>query len=329
MTTMTRRRAAGFTLIELLVVIGLLAVLAALGTGAYFRVRTSQQVKGTEDTVAKHSTGFQQTWSAELDNARDSFAGKNNFGQFAGQVETTKVIAGGDVERARALWTYLWMKNAFPQTFAEAINPTRLVVGANTVSLPARRMFTDIPFVAPATVPLVPNTALSNPDQAAVLLYKILSQGGARGAAYSDEATGTLSVQLTDTLPTPPPAAIQYRVFTDSFGNPITYVFSSSGNQNDLNTAEYTKGNNPSRDPFDPTGRLLAASWTVAASRTAAASSFGLADFTNTNWQPTIVARGPERTWGTLLATPTGLVPIPDGFTAGYKLRRPGNRGNQ
>ena len=118
-------------------------------------------------------------------------------------------------------------------------------------------------------------------------------------------------------------------VFTDSFGNPITYIRWTSGNQGDLNSPEYLKGNNTSRDPFDPTGRLLAASWTVAAQRTAAAAALGFTDFSSTNWQPTLVARGPARDWGTLNPTPTGLVALPDGFINGYKLRRQGNRGDQ
>lgn len=311
MTTMTRRRAAGFTLIELLVVIGLLAVLAAIGTGAYFRVRTNMQVKGTEDTVTKHTTALMQAWSAELDNARDSFAGKAGFQQYAGQVDNAKAIAGGDADRARALWTYLWMKNAFPQTIPEATAATTLTVPTFTpVTLPARPTFAGM------TV-----GTLAAPEQGAVLLYRILTQKGSRGQAYNEEAVGVLSAVLPGT---------DYRVFTDTFGNPITYLRSSSGNQNDLNSAEYLKGNNASRDPFDPTGRLEAVNATTwpAARRTAVLAYFGFTDFTN-NWQPTIVARGPGRTWGTLLATTTGLVPVPDEMINGYKLRRQGNRGNQ
>jgi prepilin-type N-terminal cleavage/methylation domain-containing protein len=311
--TALKRRPAGFTLIELLVVIGILAALAAIGTGAYFRVRTSSMVKASEDTVAKAGSGFMQIWSAELDNARDAYAGKSGFAQYAAQVDAMRNIAGGDVDRAKALWTYLWMRNAFPQTIAEATAATTMTVnvgGTNyTATLPARPTFNGM-------------TAgtMTNPEQAAVLLYRILTQKGSRGQTYNEEAIGTLSVVLPGTT---------YRVFTDPFGHPITYVRWSSGNQGDLNTAEYLKGNNASNDPFDPTGRLLAASWTVAAQRTAAAAALGFADFANTNWQPTLLSRGAARDYGTLLATATGLVPIPDGMITGYKLRRQGNRGDQ
>lgn len=311
MTAIQHRRAAGFTLIELLVVVALLAVLAAIGVGAFFRVRASSQVKATEDTVAKISSGFMQLWSAELDNARDSFAGKAGFQQWVTQVDLTKAIAGGDPDRARALWTYLWMKNAFPQTIAEATAPTNLVVaGYTTVSLPARSTYAG----------MVAGT-LTAPEQSAALLYRILTQKGSRGQVFNEEAVGSLSTILPGT---------QYRVFVDSFSHPIAFVRVSSGVQNDFNSPEYLKGNSPSRDPFDPTGKLLPASWTVAASRTAAAASFGFTDFTNSNWQPTVVAIGPADNWNGLLATPTvNPIPIPDGLISGYKLRRQGNRGDQ
>jgi prepilin-type N-terminal cleavage/methylation domain-containing protein len=310
----TTRRKTGFTLIELLVVIGILAALAAIGTGAYMRIRTSSMVKATEDTVSKASSGFMQIWSAELDNARDAFAGKSGFGQYAGAVENVKGIAGGDVDRARALWNYLWMKNAFPQTIAEATAATSLtaLVGTInvTVTLPARPTFAGM---AAGT--------LSTADQAAALLYRILTQKGSRGQTYNEEAIGALSVQLPGT---------QYRVFTDSFGNPISYLRWTAGNQGEINTAEYRKGNNASPDPFDPTGRLDAVdplTW-PAARRTQVLTYFGFTDFAS-NWMPTLVARGPARTWGTLNPTATGLVAIPDGFINGYKLRRQGNRGDQ
>lgn len=342
--TISRRR-AGYSLIELLVVIGLLSALAAIGTGVYFRISAGATVKATEETVSKATSGFQQIWSAELDNARDSFAGKSGFAQYATQVDNTKAIAGGDVDRARALWTYLWMKNAFPQTIAEATTATTLTVnvgGTNyTVSLPARPTFSGM-------------TAgtLSNPDQAATLLYRILTQKGSRGQTYNEEAIGSLSVVLPGT---------QYRAFTDAFGYPLTFVFSSTGIQNDVNGAEYQKGKNPSRDPFDPTGTLLPPPatlppaprpvyWTNNTARVAAATLLGrcitpgatpVYDFENSNWQPTIVSRGASRIWDPTFLVPTlktptpypanyfRFEPIPDGYLVGYKLRRQGARGDQ
>ncbi len=345
MTASQRRKTAGFSLIELLVVIAMLAVLAALATGAYFRVRGNAQVKATEETLSKASSGFMQIWSAELDNARDSYAGKAGFAQYAPQVDNAKAIAGGDVDRAKALWTYLWMKNAFPQTIAEATAPTNLAVtGYLTATLPARSVFAGM-------------TAgtLSNADQAAAILHRIMTQKGSRGQTYNEEAIGSLSLVLPGTT---------HRVFTDAFGNPITYVVFSVGVQNDLNSAEYVKGNNPSRDPFDPTGTLLPPPsplpspprpvyWSNTAVRNAVASTFGRFipgpppmlpllpyEFESTNWQPTLVSRGTENAWVPTFLNPTHptrmqpanyfrFEPIPDGYITGYKLRRQGNRGDQ
>ncbi len=351
MSTIQQRRRAGFSLIELMVVIAVLAVLAAIGTGAYFRIRSSSQVKGTEETVAKLSSGFQQVWSAELDNARDSFAGKSGFQQFATRVDLVKNAAEGNPDRARAIWTYWWMKNAFPQTIAEATTNTTLQpLLPASVFLEARPSFRG----------LVAGT-LSNPDQAAVILYIILTQKGSRGATFSEEATGSLTTILPGTAP-----GTQYRVFSDTFGNPITYVVSSIGIQNDLNSPEYLKTTlNISNDPFDPTGTLLRPAppppssprpvfWPNNSQRYLAASVFGRLpnpmpmptpmplpyEFSSDNWQPTIISRGLYKDWDPTFLNPTHLnrglpanyfrfEPIPDGYICGYKLRRSGNRGDQ
>jgi prepilin-type N-terminal cleavage/methylation domain-containing protein len=319
-TTTTRRRPAGFTLLELLVVIALLAVVAAIGVGTYFRVRASAQIDADEKTIAKLSTAFTQQWTAEVESAKDAFKGKANFGQYANEVAKVKAIAAQDEDRGLALWTYLWTKNAFPQTFAEATTPTTMAVTlpgptALTVSLPAR--FSGLTGVT------------DNREQAAVLLHRILTQKGARGQTFDETAVGALSAVLQTTPPS------NHRVFTDTHGNPLTFVRMCSGTVNaDVNGGEYVTPGRASNDPFDPTNRLrtYTGNYTATVETQAAQSIFGptVTQFPRQNWLPTIVGRGAESAWDpTFLTTTTGLITIPDGYLAGYKLRRQGTRGDR
>jgi prepilin-type N-terminal cleavage/methylation domain-containing protein len=319
---MNHRRRVGFTLLELLAVIAILAALAALATGTYFRLRASSQKDMTEKTVTKLESAFQNVWKAELDAARDAFKGKTPG--YTSEADKVRAIAGGDQDRALALWNYFWMKNAFPQTFQEANMNTTLSATINgfpvTASLPAR-------------FPGIGGVQLFR-DQAAVLLHRILTQKGARGQVFSEESIGVLSQKLDTT---------NFRIFTDTFGHPILFVRYCAGNQGDLNSAPYLKPGNTSRDPFDPQGRLLASKWTVALPpmppqpqpRVQAATSLGLTDFADANWVPTLVSRGSAPAWdAAFLAGPLpptlapGLIQIPDGYISGYKLRQQGARGD-
>ncbi len=312
MTTHPRRRLAGFTLIELLVVIAILGVLSALGAGAYFRIRTGQQLKNTEETVSKIEAGFQSLWKAELDEARDAFLGKKPG--FSVQVDTVKALADNDQDRAKAVWTYIWMRRAFPQTFTEATTPITITT-TPSVTMPVLTTFTSPAFTALAA------PANTQADEAAVILYRLLTTKGSRGQVFGNEAIGALSKPLPDGN------TAGQRVFTDTFGNAITYQRMSSGN-GELDAPPFTKAAS-NNDPFDPPGRLTAGTWTPA-NKTTSLTAAGRAAFNGTNWLPTIISRGSAPDWGTLAtASPTTPALVPNGFTAGYKLRRQGARGDQ
>lgn len=311
MTNFQRRRVAGFTLIELLVVIALLSLLSAIGAGAYFRIRGSQQQKNTEETVTKLESAFQAMWKAELDSAQEAFKGK--LPGYTSQVEALKVLCDNDADRARSVWTYIWLKRAFPQTFTQAA--ATITIGSTTLTAP--KMFTSPAFTStPAPTP-----AMTTADEAAVILYRILTQKGSRGQAFNDEGIGALSTVY------PPNNTDGQKVFTDTFGNPITFVRLSSGS-GELNSAPYTKNTGANNDPLDPAGRLTAGTWTTTNKNTCLTLA-SRTSFAGTNWLPTLVSRGSAKDWGTYAPSTSDLTAIPDGFTCGYKLRRQGNRGDQ
>ena len=324
MTALHHRSRAGFTLIELLVVIAILAVLSAIGVGAFFRVRASSEVKANETTVAKMTTGLNKAWSAGRDSAEKEF--KDNT--YSAQIATITTIAGGDRDRAKALWMYFRMINEFPQTFlqAKSSTPFTVTIGTSTYitpPLPPKRTYLANAGIAATTA--VPSSADVAADQAAVLLYILITEKGSRGEMFADEAAGALTGKVTI-------GTTEYKVFTDTFGKPLTYARFATNVE--ITTPPFTKTGVTSQDPFDPLNKL-GAPWTIPGNATQAtpavvAAGLGLTGF-GVNWLPSIICSGPNKNFDGLNVAPaTGLVTIPTDTDniLGYRLRREGERGN-
>ncbi len=313
-----RRPPAGFTLIELLVVIGMLGVLSAVAAGVYFRVKASQTIKASQVTLAKLTTGLNQQWSAERDTAEKEF--KDNAQPSA--ITSILTMAGGDRDRAKALWMHLRLKNAFPQTFAEAKAATTLSV---TIGMPASNVVASIPPRQTFVSALNGTTgAGSSTDEAAVLLYIMLNDRSSRGATFAEEAAGSLTSNRTV-------AGKEFKVYVDTFGTPLTYVRYATNAE--INLPPFAKSNVTSKDPFDPTGRLLPppipGTWTTPNTTggvsNVVATAFGFGTFSNTYWLPTIVSAGPDLDWNGLNPAAAGLQTIDDvnnDNLFGYKTRR-------
>ncbi len=321
MTPFQTRSRAGFTLIELLAVIAILAALSAIGVGAYFRIMGSSESKASETTVAKMTTGLNKAWSAGRDTAEKEF----KEGTYSAQIATITTIAGGDRDRAKALWMYFRMKNEFPQTFLEAKAPPifTVTIGGTpySASLPAKRTYLSNPGIAATTA--APTTVDEAADQAAVLLYIMLTEKGARGDVFSDEAAGSLTGKLTI-------GTTEYKIFKDTYGKPLTYArYATNG---EITTPPFTKTGVASPDPFDPTNKLGAA-WNVggtAVTPVSVATGLGLTGF-GVNWLPSIFSAGADKNWNNMNVSPaTGLFTVPTDTDniLGYRLRREGERGN-
>ena len=334
MTAFHHRSRAGFTLIELLVVVAILAVLSAIGVGAFFRVRASSEIKANETTVAKMTTGLNKAWSAGRDSAEKEF--KDNT--YSAQIAQITTIAGGDRDRAKALWMYFRMINEFPQTFLQAKSPTpfTVMIGTTTYTttpLPPKRTYLANPGIAATTT--IPSSADVAADQAAALLYILITEKGSRGEMFADEAAGALTGKVTI-------GTTEYKVFTDTFGKPLTYARFAT-NVQEIQTPPFVKtvavSQVVSQDPFDPTNRLgnplFPVTWAIPGNATQAtpavvAAGLGLTGF-GVNWLPSIICSGPNKNFDGLNVAPTsGLVTIPTDTDniLGYRLRREGERGN-
>ncbi|MBX9622194.1 MAG: type II secretion system GspH family protein [Gemmataceae bacterium] len=285
-TTRPAPRAA-FTLIELLVVISILAILAAFVAGGIGMVRTAQMKKATEETMIKLQLALEGQWKSVADDA----SSRN-------KPPSSEVVAfcDGDPDRARSLWVYLNLKREFPQTFAEARNPTPPAPGVpGLTSIPARSTFAKLPNVVPAN-------AVERRDQAAVLLYLILSEKSSKGSTFSaDDVTQSAQGEVTVN-------GFTGRVFKDAWGGPVTFVrFTQTA---ELNRPPYTPAQAGANlfDSIDP-GRKLWGTWTTAANKAQAESVFGAGFFTFDqanpdptaggrpiwNRRPTVASAGPDK----------------------------------
>ena len=249
------RRRAGFTLIELLVVIAIIAVLGSLLAGAVFRITASQSQKRTEATLKKLQTGLSGQWQAVVDSTKDEL--KNNGGDPKSVnfliYNFAQGLAINDPSRARALYIKFRLKQEFPQTFTEALNPIPSL--AKNAAKPT--------YTVALTGAVSPGAQL----ESAMCLYLALNQGR-RGATFSAEDVGAGSVKSQMC------GNVSLSFFVDAWGQPITFERWSTDATiiAELSAPPYTPSAG-SADKEDPDAALYKAkgNWTAANAATAAA----------------------------------------------------------
>lgn len=320
-TARTRRR--GFTLIELLVVMSIIALLAALSAGTYFRIYGAEKVRATNALGTKLNSALDRRWEAVNRTASQD----HQNGTIPPQIVA---FAGNDRDRARVIWTYMQQKINFPTSFAEA--KTDVILGGYT--LRHLRVFDQLPSAAgvPAEV------------QSAACLYLALTATGSRGDVVG---TDGLEQQSTDL----PIATGTVRVFVDAWDTPILFVRLAMPDE--VNATPYLRARqsalDTARDPNDPAlgnppvGSLAraTASWTITGAGNSldtfwtaiAANHYGVGALIpattypttgaalSRNWVTTVISAGPNKQWNGPFA------PGSDDIIS-FRLRREGNRGD-
>jgi len=295
-------------LIELMVVIALIAVLAALAAGTFFRIQAAEYERATTATLVKADSHLKVRWTATLEDAKKSVPPE----VFA--------LAGGDKDRALAIWTYAKLQSEFPESFDEVWvagrpgSPKPIVLGppgGPFVTLPPKKAFTDL--ASKTYTP--PPTA---DEQAAALFYTAINSTSVGGVSPQSDGLNNQTMTLPNGL----------LVYKDAWGTPITfrrwakipemqappYLHAS---QIKLSLAASPGGGVfDVKNPFDPFGKLLTRNpttenpWgdpTNPLRRACLAQAPGtnplginLNDFTNENVLPTLISFGANKRPGTV-----------------------------
>jgi prepilin-type N-terminal cleavage/methylation domain-containing protein len=112
---------SAFTLVELLIVIAIIAVLTALTTAAVVRFRHRGPAMATTTNLSKIKGALETQWKAVVSKATNDIL-PSNFLSYAQWVDPN--ITSLVDPRARQRYVDLKLAQAFPTSFAEALDPT-------------------------------------------------------------------------------------------------------------------------------------------------------------------------------------------------------------
>lgn len=312
MTHVPAARRPAFTLIELLVVISIIALLAAITSGVFARVRVGQQKSATGTTLDKINSLIERRWKAVNDQVADDV--KNNHPGYSAVLGAVQ-----NPDLAKAIWTHAKMKNEFPMSLAEA--KTDVVINANGTLVPIQRKAIFAPLLAEA-----------NPfEESAACLYVAVTANAGGGTATD---TDGIQQQIGTTTG-------GNKCFRDSWGTPIAFVRTVYNAE--VANPPFVRTGQPT-DPFDPRGKL----GTVTAAWTTSGANNSLATWWNTqrlnvpsfaqvpanypgavNHIPTAISAGPNKNFGVDVygLAPGDTDPGKDNILS-YRQRREGTRGD-
>ena len=234
-------------------------------------------------------------------------------------------LCDNDWDRAECAWAYANLKREFPETVVEANTPILFpAVGtAPAYVLQPRANFAKLAGAAAGTAD----------EQAAVLLYAVLTEASHRGmiASMDDSAT---QAQASVTI-----GGASFSVFKDAWNTPVTYrrFFGADNSRsttgyaqllNEVQNPPYVNGKTLAnmRDPIDPRGKLFPISQTNAwnnAHRLAVENALQVT-FNGHNRLITAISNGANK------ANEHDTV---NGYTTGddlygFRLHKQGNRGD-
>jgi prepilin-type N-terminal cleavage/methylation domain-containing protein len=309
-----------FTLIELLVVIALIAVLVALGAGAWFRVKASQMEKATNTTLSVMQSQFDQQWKAESDQAKQDLTDTTKF------VGNARALADNDSIRTKVVWTKLRQKIAFPQNFWEVLvwapaASTKYGVAQNSAYRGALAGISQANVIDPNTATAAQYEQLHM--ESAALLYLALTQPRrGQGSGFNPvdhvgpHAIGDVTLY-----------GRHFKVFIDSWQRPIAFIrWPFSAAAMDLNGPPFvTVWGGIVVDPTDPERRLQLLGWNTQAQTSFSQDLGHPLPPQPVNLTPVIFSGGRDRDYGVDIIF-TRLGAVEDDNIYGYRSRSAGGK---
>jgi prepilin-type N-terminal cleavage/methylation domain-containing protein len=197
-----RTRRVGFTLPELLVVIAIIAVLVGLISAAVIRFMVVGPKTATRASIRSITSKLNAQWQAVRDKAD-----KENIP--SGLLPTVQSAANSTISQVvRAQYVALRLRQAFPQTFAEALKPT---LG------PWKPYVTYL-----ANMGITSGSATTQPYEPAVCLLMAL-QVGPQGTGDTADDFGPGSVGPVI------PGNASVKGFIDGWGTPMVFTRNYGG----------------------------------------------------------------------------------------------------
>jgi prepilin-type N-terminal cleavage/methylation domain-containing protein len=256
-----------FTLIELLVVIGIISILIALSAAAIFKTIGTQQAFDTRNMLQRENEALRQRWNATVDLAvRNSGNIGGQFPQQPGQASADLAIyqlAGGDTVRKKAVFISYYVKQQFPMSFAEVLDPS--------VTTPLTKAGQPNPLYNPlgpdpeyfrklTTTYPVAFSATPQAGESAALLLMALDKG-TNGPGKSADVFGASAVKNL-AFPAKAGGNIDIPVLKDDWGTPLQFYRWSTTNAN-LQAVGSGSGSTPKAllNPFDPDRKLNDINW--------------------------------------------------------------------
>jgi len=278
------RARAAFTLIELIVVMLIIVILLAISAAAVLRYTTTQQGYNTQSLLRKLQARLDTQTRLVSQRAMQEPIGTGctGTGSTTGSAAVQAVqnaifhIANGNPDRARVIWVKLRLRQAFPNSFLEALYPdngyfANIAAGVSLPPLPTYQKYLNSAGITQSGGVLSGGIPAPNAYYESSVCLLLALQQGQNGGGMSAEDIGP------SFLKSYPLNGSNVQMIIDGWGTPVAfcrspwncYAINASGappgtgaQMGTYNQSSVNASANLPNDPSDARGLLCDYSWT-------------------------------------------------------------------